>query len=840
VLTQGGLFKKSFTKKQGYEDEKETAALMKEAVGHLIDADERCGGAMLKALHALQVIPVGLYPQESFQTLVPILKTLHAAAAELDRLFIELGQVDFEHISMAALVALGAEEHPEELLLRLDLRLRHVLVDEFQDTSQSQWSLLNRLVSGFEPGDGRTLFLVGDPMQSIYGFREAQVGLFLSVAHRPIGQIRLESLQLKKNFRSQGQLVTWFNRTFSTILSHADDEVIGRVRYRVAEATEPALAGNAIDAAWFQAPTRQLEWEYATARIIEALEADERSTVAVLAPTRDSLRGLALALTRLGIEYEGVNLVPLAERGLIGDLLALTRAIVAPLDEVALLAVLRAPWCGLNLAELEQLAAHGQSVASLFADGRAELALSNHPSVAARIRPIVQIVAQARLEHGALELAVAVERAFTALRGPQLLADPRELDDAYAYFAALHQWQSAGHLTLEDFARGLNNLYSQVKPDQPRVTLLTIHAAKGLEWDTVLVLGLGKRPAGETQQWLVWQSLVNDAGQRQSLLAPYVGRGVQSDLLQCIRDLNSERLIAERERLWYVACTRARQRLILLGTTDPRDKAAEEVEPIANTGLDLLWPALQEDFRARINPTPARTVSRHAFESPLSARSIERVKDPLTPDPLAAQSAVVMNVVHDVNPDVFDFEWVSPAARSVGIVVHEIFEHLSRGRYALSSLSSLDPQWIQVRLSELGVFDQQLHEACARVRASVGAIETDPNAQWVFDATHQDVRAEWELVRATAFGLETIRIDRAFIDRNGVRWIIDFKTSSHEGEGIAAFLEAERARYQAQLDRYADWVKALEPTRPVATALYFPLLRRLLTVHAPSDAAHRQ
>ena len=73
---------------------------------------------------------------------------------------------------------------PTDLLLSLDVRIKHILVDEFQDTSISQWELLERLTAGWQPGDGRTLFVVGDPMQSIYRFREAEVGLFLQRAAR--------------------------------------------------------------------------------------------------------------------------------------------------------------------------------------------------------------------------------------------------------------------------------------------------------------------------------------------------------------------------------------------------------------------------------------------------------------------------------------------------------------------------------------------------------------------------------------------------------------------------------------------------------------------------------
>ncbi len=103
---------------------------------------------------------------------------------------------------------------PEDLALALGQRIRHILVDEFQDTSYTQFELLEKLTAGWEPGDGRTLFLVGDPMQSIYRFRQADVSLFLKARLEGIGAIRLEPLTLSVNFRSRPEIVEWVNRTF--------------------------------------------------------------------------------------------------------------------------------------------------------------------------------------------------------------------------------------------------------------------------------------------------------------------------------------------------------------------------------------------------------------------------------------------------------------------------------------------------------------------------------------------------------------------------------------------------------------------------------------------------
>jgi ATP-dependent exoDNAse (exonuclease V) beta subunit len=112
-------------------------------------------------------MPPERYTDYQWEVLEAILKLLPYAAAHLKLVFGERGEADFTEVAQGAVRALGSPEAPTDLLLALDYRVKHILVDEFQDTSLSQWELLSLLTSEWVPGDGRTLFLVGDPMQSI-------------------------------------------------------------------------------------------------------------------------------------------------------------------------------------------------------------------------------------------------------------------------------------------------------------------------------------------------------------------------------------------------------------------------------------------------------------------------------------------------------------------------------------------------------------------------------------------------------------------------------------------------------------------------------------------------
>ena len=122
----------------------------------------------------------------------------------------------------------------------LDLRIDHLLIDEFQDTSFTQLELLRRLTAGWQQGDGRTLFAVGDPMQSIYRFREAEVRIFVEAqAEREVAGVPVESLVLARNFRSHAGLVAWVNDVFPRVLGRRSDPWRGAVAFAPAIADAP-------------------------------------------------------------------------------------------------------------------------------------------------------------------------------------------------------------------------------------------------------------------------------------------------------------------------------------------------------------------------------------------------------------------------------------------------------------------------------------------------------------------------------------------------------------------------------------------------------------------------
>jgi ATP-dependent exoDNAse (exonuclease V) beta subunit len=125
-------------------------------------------------------------------------------------------------------------------------------------------------------------------------------------------------------------------------------------------------------------------------------------------------------------------------------------------------------------------------------------------------------------------------------------------------------------------------------------------------------------------------------------------------------------------------------------------------------------------------------------------------------------------------------------------------------------------------LAMLGVVEHELESSAQRVCLALLRVIADPRGQWIL-APHSEAASEIRLTIGNEDRLEHVRIDRTFVDQSGTRWIIDYKTSAHEGGNVAAFLDSEVARYKPQLERYAAAMGAID-SRPIRVGLYFPLL----------------
>ncbi|MBV8802385.1 MAG: UvrD-helicase domain-containing protein, partial [Gammaproteobacteria bacterium] len=251
LLNKEFQWRKAFDKRLGFPapsqainaEEKQAFTTAKQRITSLINQLSNHEPFRL-ALVELQLAPSIYYNDIQWETLEALHQALQIVVAQLYLIFQKHGQIDYIESAQAALTALGTDEVPTDLTLSLDYQLQHILIDEFQDTSHTQFRLIEKLTAGWDNQDGRTLFVVGDPMQSIYRFREAEVGLFIQVRTHGLGQVTLYPLTLSVNFRSTDIIVNWVNNHFQQVLPAFEDIATGAVSYKPSIANSQATDEN--------------------------------------------------------------------------------------------------------------------------------------------------------------------------------------------------------------------------------------------------------------------------------------------------------------------------------------------------------------------------------------------------------------------------------------------------------------------------------------------------------------------------------------------------------------------------------------------------------------------
>ena len=608
--------------------------------------------ALRLALNTLLKMPPETYQDSQWDALEAILALLIPAVKELVFLFSNKNCVDFVEIAHGALRALGAADDPSELLLSIDARVGHILVDEFQDTSISQWELLERLTSGWQAGDGRTVFAVGDPMQSIYRFREAEVGLFLHARSAGLGAVKLEALTLSTNFRSQAGVVEWVNGFFPRVLPENSDAAAGAVHYSPSTDSKPALPGAAVE--WHCSHSRDLESKKTVQLLREA-----SGTCAILVRNRSHLDAIVPALKAAGIRYRALEIEQLGEKQVVQDLFALTRALLHPADRIAWLAILRAPWVGLDLPDLSKYFENrSETIWELVQD----VTRSAIPALD-RFRHVLAPAIAGRLRGG---LRDRVEGAWLALGGPACVESETDLEDAAIYLDELERLEEAGGLPeLALLEAKLEKLWAlpDVNAGPGSVEIMTIHKAKGLEWDTVIVPGLDRAPRSSDRQLFAWKQL----GASKLMLAPINEAGSDKEpLYEYVRNLEKAAEDVEAGRLFYVAATRARHRLHLLGCAKADDAGALK-PPNKRSLLAKGWFEAEGFFPAQVLSSGQMPSQPPHSIPPQILRRLPSTYAVPAPPPAAKWSAPPEGRAAE---EQIAFDWAQEPARLAGIVVH--------------------------------------------------------------------------------------------------------------------------------------------------------------------------
>lgn len=827
LLTKTGTWRKSVTKNEGFPAGKSgELAERKEQIKKLLT--ELATIPQLEArLAGIALLPEVEQGSQSWQLVLHLSRLLPALALKLLVVFRNEGAVDYTQLSQLALQALGTDEAPTELALRLDYRIEHILMDEFQDTSINQFELLDKLTRGWgeynaaHPDSPRTLMIVGDAMQSIYGFRDANVGLFLRARRDGFNGVHLEHLELQCNFRSEAGIVDWVNTTFTKAFPEADDIDAAQVRYTPALAVRGAGDSLPVTMDAFRGDEAAAAEVLYVCEQIAACVARGESGIAVLGRQRNHLRPISQQLKKMQIPFHAQDLETLGHSPAVADLLTLCRALASDVDRVAWLALLRAPWCGLLLADLLALTRFAenehQPIRLLLADPRLPGQLSAHGR--ARLAHVSNAIRRAWNSRDRLGLRVWIERIWLELGGPQSLPDALALEDAAHFFALLQKAEIEG--------RGLDIgwLAEQVQsqfmgggdPDSP-VQLLTLHKAKGLEFDRVFIPRMNGQPRGNSTELLLWDEHNND-GQLVFLLAANDRSDpAAATLYNYLKAQRKSKNRLETTRLLYVGATRAIKQLHLSACISWDERKDQARAAPANSLLEAIWPTFEQSMTVH-SPSLATPADKE------QRRPLVRLPQQYLPQP-------VLDVEPAPRSDNIPERADNYLERSIGTVVHAALEELSLCTPLPAAATTAQRARWRCALRELGLAGERLEQGLESVIFAVNqALGPDSKGRWVLAANHPQARSEWALSVVVSGGVRDIVIDRTFIDAaTNVRWVVDYKTSRPvSGESLTDFLLREAAHYREQLQTYRDALLAMGE-REVRCALYFTTLDLLHTL----------
>ena len=818
-----------------------------------------------QALAHLRRLPNPKYDVQSSEIVAVFAELLKIASAELWMAFQRNKEVDFVQISQNALSALGgAEDVPSDLALKLDYRIKHLLVDEFQDTSPTQIKLLEKLTAGWMDGDGRTLFLVGDPMQSIYRFRKANVGLFLRALKHGIGDLSLTPLKLWRNNRSHEDVIKWVNDAFLQVFPAQDSVSRGAIKYRrfVPKERPPAGAGVTVHAMLdgsIQSDTdedldegvaltdvRQQEAN----KIIEIIKATwaENPTrkIAVLVRARRHLQALVAEIRRnhSDIPFQAVEIEELANRQVVQDLLSLTNALHQRADRVHWLAILRAPWCGLSLEDLHHLVGRDQyrtvldlmhdevHVNKLSEDGRQRLF---------HVRDVMQEALQHR---GRMATSRWVHGVWLMLGGPACLWDAGDVRDVQAFFERIDKMEMAGQFSTEQLAIEVEKLYAAPNAKAPdTLQFMTIHKSKGLEFDTVILPGLDKTTGGGEQPLLMWEEVAresndDDVADVDLVVAPFIpkskNKAEQVSIYDYLKSLEKQRADYEDARVLYVAVTRAERCLHLLGAVSPNKDG--EFFPKKNTFLEILWPVVAGKFsKENLAKIQSELPKQSASQSNASLQDfvpkLVRLSNPAIP------SLMQVEVTHEIQqiqagvPTAKDEEQNYLVLEAdIGSLTHRYLELIAKQGLNVWPASRLAPLKLAMQRWFTGQ-GYSLSAASQGADAVLGLLKTtlqSPQGQWVLQSRESaSNELELESLEDDRSQVRKKIIDRTFIE-DGVRWIVDYKTITFKTSLDQVNLKQAAEAYRQQLEGYA--VLFADEGLSIQLAVYFVSIGQLVTL----------
>lgn len=811
--TKAGRVRKTLTKNQGFATEsKDEKELAKSCLEVLAKHD------LSDLLNSIMLLPDIVIHESNKDVINDYGVALLIAVRELANIFRNNQVVDFTEMAVGAQRALDSSEGPTELNLALDYKISHILVDEYQDTSVAQSRLLNSLMSGWQPDDGNTFFAVGDPMQSIYMFRQANMQNFVNAFTHGMENRPLEPLILKENFRSSPDLVDWINTAFQKVFGEHADPELGAVAY-AASIPFQQFDGEVHFKVFLCEDMRNsrdrlaVEAKELAKDIKEAIKnAEPDDTFVLLVNTRSHLDLYLDELRAQKIECRGVNIQQLSETPVIQDLYAITAVLLERSNQLHWYALLLSPLVGLSLDEVEAIHECVDSEHDVLT------CCKNYQGSEETNKRLARLTTafESAYAEDHRSLRSILQRLWYRLGGLYAYDDSQTLENAYRFFAFVES-TAENTVDFDSLKRWIDSQYASETNEEARVEVMTVHTAKGLEWDYVFVPKLASSEMEEREPLIHVQP--SDDG----VLFSVKRYDVPDEMHAALTNDLKSKLHNESKRKLYVALTRAKKGLFLYGNK----KAAElKVSESPKTFLDFL-------LAADVEPEQIPIVTEDDAEEPITSRLWKRLPADFElsehVELPAIESGALAKSVYQVNDEEEDplSQFRQDTNVAVGILLHQELHRMCRFGQLQPPNRQITARW-RNKLRNEGFAGHEISQILETVTEQLQRVLEDEKGRWILYNGHVESAAERNFTLISDDELTYRRIDRTFVDEHNTRWIIDYKSSA-----VTSDFEDEVVRlvdsHRPQLDTYASIFLEMED-RPIQTALYLTSVPRLALV----------
>ncbi|KZX84137.1 hypothetical protein A3715_17815 [Oleiphilus sp. HI0009] len=547
--------------------------------------------SILSKLKLITMLPSHEYTEQEWSYLKDIIGILPALEKELLEIFRKENACDFIQISSMAIDAIYKDGEITELGLELDNSIEHILVDEFQDTSEQQLTLIKSLTRGWDQSEGKTLFVVGDPKQSIYGFRASKPELFLRVQESGIENIALEKQTLMTNFRSSKAVISWVDEVFKDVFPEEGDLDLGAAPHALSDAIKTEREGEGVDVYNItsnNAISNDLaEAELVTEEIRKIGNENPQATIAVLGRNRGNIKRVIQKFDEFQIDYEAHEFKSANNTAEMHWYASIAGCVLNLWDRTSWLTLLHSGYIGVTHKDLHKAVSLSlkENIPVLYATKKCvEIKLKD------RISNLIEIMEWAMEQRSARKVSDIVYSVWKAINGEAYSEHKRTTDEIEFLRGKMEELEKHSRLNMFELNQMLETSHCSIKAkgNNP-VQVMTIHKSKGLEFDYVFIVGAGKKTKVDDKPIFSFEKVRNTADDYSLIFSPVSAVGdEENSIYKYLQYRNKEKQSYEINRLLYVAITRAKKRCTITVSTN------EKLTPAKGSLIDGAWDTISD------------------------------------------------------------------------------------------------------------------------------------------------------------------------------------------------------------------------------------------------------